>query len=202
MLCSRSVLIAVPIASGVCSLAQAQMNPDAPPGKASAAGQPITAIDAYALVRQNWPRVLFVDVRTGAEAELLGAPRLSDANVPFMLPAHPPAWDETTGRLALERNARFVELVGHRLSQKRLTKSDAIVLICADGRRSANAADLLATEGFQKVYSVVDGFEGDQVEADTISGRRAVNGWKLSGLPWAYPKERTYFGLSSGEAVP
>ena len=202
MSCSKQVLAAVAFASILCGNARAQMHAEGPPEKVGMAGLPLTAFDAYSLVRQNWPRVLFLDIRTAVEAELLGTPRLSDANVPFLLRTHPPAWDETNGGLVLERNTSFVALVGQRLNEKRLTRSDAVVLICADGRRGAQAADALAAAGYQKIYSVVDGFEGDQVEADTPSGRRAINGWKLSGLPWSYRKERTYFGLPSGEAVP
>ena len=186
----------------LCNNAAAQMSLEAPPEKASPYSRPLTAIDAYELVRRNWQRVLFVDVRTTAEAALLGTPRLADANVPFLRHTHPVSWDETTAALALEPNDRFVALARQRLLEKRLTLADAVVLICADGKRSAQAAEALAAAGFAQIYSVIDGFEGDQVEADTPSGRRHVNGWKLSGLPWIHPTDRQYFGLPSGEAVP
>ena len=57
-----------------------------------------------------------------------------------------------------------------------------IFIICRSGKGSAIAANRLARHGFTKVYSVVDGFEGDK-DAD---GKRTVNGWKNAGLPWSY----------------
>ena len=195
-----SVVIAILVFHGTD--AAAQMSLEAPAEKASTSSRPLTAIDAYELVRRNWQRVLFLDVRTAAEAALLGTPRLADANVPFLRHTHPVSWDETAAALALEPNDRFIALARQRLLEKRLTRADAVVLICADGKRSAQAAEALAAAGFAQIYSVIDGFEGDQVEADTPSGRRNLNGWKLSGLPWVHPTDRQYFGLPSGEAVP
>jgi rhodanese-related sulfurtransferase len=45
---------------------------------------------------------------------------------------------------------------------------------------------MLARAGYDKAYTVVDGFEGDR-ESDPSSpdyGKRTVNGWKNAGLPW------------------
>jgi hypothetical protein len=42
---------------------------------------------------------------------------------------------------------------------------------------------------------VVDGFEGDTAKDGPNKGKRAVNGWKNSGLPWSYQldKEKVHF---------
>ena len=45
---------------------------------------------------------------------------------------------------------------------------------------------MLTDAGFTTVYSVIDGFEGDM----SPQGRRTVNGWKNSGLPWTYKLEK------------
>jgi hypothetical protein len=54
--------------------------------------------------------------------------------------------------------------------------------------------DALTEAGFTKAFSVVDGFEGDKIEAGPNQGRRVVNGWKNSHLPWDYPevKDKIY----------
>lgn len=85
----------------------------------------------------------------------------------------------------------FVPEVNRRLRDKGLAKTDIVVLICRSGDRSSRGANRLAEDGFSRVYSVVDGFEGDT----SSDGRRTVNGWKNAGLPWSYrlDKARMYF---------
>ena len=51
-----------------------------------------------------------------------------------------------------------------------------MILYCSVGERSAKAAALLAASGYSRVYTMVDGFEGDTTG----------DGWKRSGLPWGY----------------
>ncbi len=55
-----------------------------------------------------------------------------------------------------------------------------ILLLGRSGQRSAIAADALAAAGLARVYTIVDGFEGDIGPG----GRRDVNGWKNIGAPW------------------
>jgi rhodanese-related sulfurtransferase len=76
------------------------------------------------------------------------------------------------------------------LVEKDLGPDSPIVLICRSGDRSAAAANLLAEAGFKKVYSVVDGYEGDVATEGPKAGQRVVNGWKNAGLPWSYKLER------------
>ena len=45
---------------------------------------------------------------------------------------------------------------------------------------------LLARYGYTRVYSVVDGYEGDVAKDGPKAGQRAVNGWRVEGLPWRY----------------
>jgi rhodanese-related sulfurtransferase len=184
-------LVFLPVALAMISLqpngAKAWGEVDTPSSKQSRLARHLVAIDAYDLVRRNAPQVLFLDVRTEPEVELLGVPRLIDGHVPFLLYATHPAGDGRRRGSQLMINADFVSTVGERLAAKALTTDSAVVLICADGTRSARAADVLAEAGFAQVYTIVDGFEGDQVAGATHSERRAINGWKLSRLPWFYP---------------
>jgi rhodanese-related sulfurtransferase len=80
-------------------------------------------------------------------------------------------------------NADFVAQV-----KKVVQPGDRLLVTCRSGQRSAPAANLLAKAGFTKVYSVIDGFEGDKVKdpESVFNGQRMKNGWKNSGLPWTY----------------
>ncbi|MEY4748014.1 MAG: hypothetical protein RIQ60_228 [Pseudomonadota bacterium] len=136
--------------------------------------------------------MLWLDVRTRAEAMYVGMPEGVDALVPYV--EHPELltdWDEQRRSYKLEPNQDFVPEVARRLAAKGLGKGDVVVLICRSGDRSGRAATRLSDDGYTRVYSVVDGFEGDMSK----DGRRNVNGWKNAGLPWSYKldKARMYF---------
>jgi rhodanese-related sulfurtransferase len=137
-------------------------------------------------------KVLFVDIRTRAEAMYVGMPTPVDALVPYV--EHQEImtdWDARRGMYQLEPMQDFVPEMQRRLEAKGLAKTDAVVLICRSGDRSSRAANRLAEDGWTQVYSVVDGFEGDMSQ----DGRRDVNGWKNAGLPWSYKlaREKMYF---------
>jgi len=142
---------------------------------------------AHELVNAQKGRVLFIDVRTRAEAQFLGMADPIDALVPYVeFQDFMTDWDEKRGFYKLEPFNDFVPEVGRRLKQKGLAKSDPIVLMCRSGERSSRAADLLADSGYTRVYTVVYGFEGELSD----KGRRNVNGWKNAGLPWSYELDR------------
>ena len=147
---------------------------------------------AHQFVRAQKGKVLFVDVRTRAEAQFLGMATPVDALVPYVeFQEFMTDWDETRGFYKLEPFSDFVPEVGRRLQAKGLSKSDPVVLICRAGERSSSAANLLADSGYTRVYIVVYGFEGDLSDA----GRRNVNGWKKDNLPWSFEldKAKMYF---------
>jgi len=79
--------------------------------------------------------------------------------------------------------------------------TDTILVICRSGQRSGPAVNLLAVAGFKKVYSVVDGVEGDKVKdpENVFHGKRMKNGWKNSGLPWTYQLDPKLMHLQAGE---
>lgn len=137
-------------------------------------------------------KVLFLDIRTRAEAMYVGMADSVDALVPFVeLQELMSDWDAQRNTYRLEPLQDFVPEVGRRLRDKGLSKDAVVVLICRSGDRSSRGANRLAEEGYTKVYSVVDGFEGDLSK----DGRRSVNGWKNAGLPWGYrlQRQKMYF---------
>ena len=143
-------------------------------------------------LKKNAGRVLFIDVRTKTEAMFVGMPSAVDALVPFVETEDVmTTWDNTRSAYKLEPVQDFVPEMNRRLKEKQLTKEDIVVLICRSGDRSSRAVNRLAEDGFKRVYTVADGFEGDMSK----DGRRNVNGWKNADLPWSYKldKSKMYF---------
>ena len=165
-----------------------------PEAKRSKTGLYIEAKDVPAFIDANGgsAKVLFLDVRTRAEAMFVGMPTTVDALVPFVeLQELMSDWDTQRGAYKLEPMQDFAPEALRRLQAKQLTKADTVVLICRSGDRSGRAATRLAEDGYTRVFSVIDGFEGDL----SAEGRRDVNGWRKAGLPWSYKldKAKMYF---------
>ncbi len=141
-------------------------------------------------------QVLFLDVRTRAEAMYVGMATAVDALVPFVEHQEIMSdWDEQRKMYRLEPLQDFVPEVERRLAEKGLGKDATIILMCRSGDRSSRAANRLLQAGYTRVYSVPDGFEGDRARDGAQKGQRVVNGWKNAGLPWSYDldKARMYF---------
>ena len=178
------------LAFGIAN-AQAAVNPaTVPEVKRNSAGLYLEAKDVPTFIDASGgaAKVLFLDIRTRAEAMFVGMPATVDALVPFVeVQQIMSDWDTQRGVYKLEPMQDFVPEVLRRLQAKQLSKADTVVLICRSGDRSGRAATRLTEDGFTKVYSVIDGFEGD-LSAD---GRRDVNGWRKAGLPWSYKLDKT-----------
>jgi rhodanese-related sulfurtransferase len=135
-----------------------------PQSKRTSLGLYITAADAHETWKSNPNDVKVIDVRTPDEWRLIGYPRMA-------------------ARISLTSSAdQFVGQV-KRVAQPK----DMIFIICRSGNRSAVASEMLARAGFEKAYTVVDGFEGDRNTNPSSPdyGRRTVNGWKNTVLAGA-----------------
>jgi rhodanese-related sulfurtransferase len=159
-----------------------------PAPKRSRLGLYLSAPQALEMKQKEGDKALFVDVRTRAEVMYLGTPTVTDAVVPLVNAVGGfTVWDDAKETFKTDLDEAFVGQLEKRLAQKGLTKTDPIILLCRSGDRSARAINMLLTDkGYTKVYSVVDGFEGDMSKA----GRRDVNGWKNAGLPWTYELDK------------
>jgi len=146
----------------------------------------LTAKEANSMVSKNAKDTLFLDIRTRAEVNFLGMPSNADANIPYFTPDSWENFDAKKKVFKLAPNSNFLTAVEERLSEKGLNKNSPIVLMCRSGSRSAKAANLMKKAGYTKVYTVVDGYEGDKSKSGPTKGQRAVNGWKNGGLPWSY----------------
>jgi len=164
--------------------------------KQTTLGLYMTAKQAYERMSNHDSKSLFLDVRTSAELNYLGAASVMDANVPTVFMDRT-QWNDKKRRFKRIKNESFVADVDMRLKQKGLTKSDTVILMCRSGKRSAKAVNTLAKQGYTKIYTVVDGYEGDKSKQAPNKGKRTVNGWKNSGLPWTYVLDRDLmYGVS------
>ena len=157
--------------------------------KQNTLGLYMSAEQAYKHTLDNMDKTLFLDIRTPSELNYLGAATVMDAHVPFVF-MDTTGWNDKKHRYLRADNKNFVADVEARLKQKGLTKDDTVILMCRSGKRSATAINMLADAGFTMAYSVVDGYEGDKAREGENKGKRTVNGWKNSGLPWTYSLDK------------
>lgn len=120
---------------------------------------------AYQLYRDG--EAVLVDVRTPEEYQFVG-------HVPDTINE---PWATGT---RLTRNPRFVRELEKKLADYG-GKEAVVLLICRSGKRSTLAAEAAVKAGFQAVFNVLEGFEG---ELDGQGRRGRLGGWRYHGLPW------------------
>ena len=123
-------------------------------------------------ILEDDPQAVLLDVRTSMEYEYVGHP-LNAMHIPWM---DAPDWNIDAGFVDKVRQA----LVKQSGSDQDL-ESTVILAICRSGKRSQAAAEELANHGFNHLYNIEDGFEGDR---DNNKHRSTINGWRHVNLPW------------------
>lgn len=116
--------------------------------------------EAHALMEAG---ATLVDVRTRAELEWVG-------RVPGALTVEWSAWPGG------HPNPDFVAQLAAQAA-----KDVPVMFLCRSGGRSHSAASAAARAGYNEVYNVLQGFEGDK---DPSGHRNTLGGWRLAGLPW------------------
>ena len=119
--------------------------------------------EAFLMMLQDKETTILVDVRTQAELELVG--RVPDA-------VHI-EWAFYPGMVV---NADFSKQL-----QTQINPSKTIIFMCRTGGRSHNAAVVAQQLGYNNVYNMLEGFEG---ESNAMKQRTLINGWKHANLPW------------------
>ena len=154
--------------------------PEVPERKRTSLGRYLTAQQAYAMWEAEPEGVHIIDVRTPEEYIFVGHAQMA-RNIPLAFVEY--EWDADKDEPVVRANP---DLVPNVMSLFRPT--DTLVVMCRSGGRSAVAVNVLAKAGFEDVYNVIDGFEGDMVDDPTSAfrGKRMKNGWKNSGSPWTY----------------
>lgn len=154
----------------------------------------LTSKEAYDMKTVEGGKVLFVDVRDPIEIMFTGFTDVVDLNVPYLL-SDRSKWNEKKSVFLMKKNPDFAAAVARALENRGLSKATPVILMCrSGGERGAPSAKALDGQGFEKVYIVVDGFEGGTLKDGTHKNWRLKDGWKNSGLPWSYKlnKEKMY----------
>jgi rhodanese-related sulfurtransferase len=151
-----------------------------PERKRTSLGLYATAREAYAMWEADPERVNVLDVRTPEEYIFVGHAAMA-RNIPLLFVEY--QWDVEKDEPVVRPNPDLVSRV-----EELFTPADTLLVMCRSGGRSALAVNALAKAGFERVYNVIDGFEGDKVDDPTSAyhGKRMKNGWKNSGSPWTY----------------
>jgi len=156
---------------------------DVPEGCRTDLGLYVTPKQAYEKWASGGGGVKVLDVRTPEEYAFVGHPEMA-MNIPFVM--HTYEWEPEHGRVAIEGNPRFLpEVTGW------ADPGDTILVMCRSGGRAALAVNVLADAGYQNVYNILEGMEGERVNdsRSVFHRKRMVNGWKNAGLPWTYDLE-------------
>ena len=151
-----------------------------PAGKQTTLGLYVTATEAYEMWQAAPDKIKIVDVRTPEELIFVGNPDMA-WKIPIATQSD--QWDAEKQKFPMKVLPDFVDRV-----QTVAEPDDTLLVMCRSGGRSAMAVNALAKAGFSNVYTITDGMEGDSVkDPDSVfDGKRLVNGWKNSGLPWSY----------------
>jgi len=138
----------------------------------------ITAEEAYIRWYQDPDAIHIIDCRTPEEYAYVGHAPMA-RNIPSKIGM----WDSITGKLEIHDNPLFEKTV-----QQLYKNTDLLMVMCRSGSRSSESVNRLATAGFQNVYTIIDGFEGDKVKdkQSAYLGKRMRNGWKNALAPWTY----------------
>lgn len=146
----------------------------------------ITPAEARAMKQQAGPAVVFLDVRSRAEAAMRGTAAGVDYVVPYRELAHPMRWDSARSALALAPNPAFASQVQAAVKAQGGTTNTPVLLLCASGTRAGLAAAELRRAGFTRVFVVGGGLDGSA----------SLPGWRAAGQPTvASADEDQLFGL-------
>jgi rhodanese-related sulfurtransferase len=169
----------------------AQLGTQLPKGKQTSLGLYVTSKQAYEMWKADPERIKVLDVRTFEEYLLIGHAEMA-TNIPLAFPTY--TWDANKGTYSVVPNADFVARV-----KAQFKPGDTLLVTCRSGGRSALAVNIPAKEGFQQVYNITDGFEGDKVEdpESVYHGKRMKNGWKNSA-PWTYDLDPALVWIPTG----
>lgn len=82
-------------------------------------------------------------------------------------------------------NTRLIDCFSALFPHERVGLDHPLFVTCRSGRRSDLATRMLVAQGFTNVWNLIEGFKGDRDD----NGVRAMNGWRIAGLPCGYRLE-------------
>ena len=159
----------------------------------------LTAQEAFDMKTADPDKVLFLDVRNQPEIHYTGMADTVDANIPYRFDSTD--WKMKKkgiyGTFKKPKNPDFASAVITLMQSRGLSKDSPVIIMCTSGSRAPFAARILIKDGFTKVYTQVEGFEGIRAKTGPRKGERIVGGWKNVGLPWSYDllPEKMYYNF-------
>ena len=181
----QTLLATLFLAAALSGAAHAAEKP-ADPARQTSWNLYLDSREAYDMKTKQGDKVLFVDVRDPIEIMFTGFTDVVDVNIPFQT-ADRSRWSDKKPVYLMVNNPGFEAGVAAALAKRGLDKTTPVILMCrSGGERGAPSAKALEGKGYQSVYVVVDGFEGDTQKSGERKNWRTVNGWKNAGLPWSY----------------
>jgi len=130
----------------------------------------ISSNDAFQLLKEH-PNAMLIDVRSSMEFLFVGHPK-GAVHIAWI---DEPDWDINPQFVTDIRKLVLGGVCGEQ------GEHPAIILICRSGKRSLEAGQLLLNSGFEQVYNIDEGFEG---ELNDKHQRSTIGGWRYHGLPW------------------
>ncbi len=118
--------------------------------------------EAYQIL-QLAPGAKIIDVRSKAEWDFVG--RIANA-VEIEWATYP----------GMKPNPNFLAAL-----EQQVDKEALVMFICRTGGRSHQAAMAAEAAGYNEVYNVLEGFEGDK---NAQEHRNSLTGWRAHQLPW------------------
>lgn len=135
-------------------------------------------------LEQQGEQLLFIDVRDPVEIMFIGSTPATHINIPYML-VDRHQWDAENNRFRMYVNPDFATEVDAALKARGLSRDSQIITLCRSGsERGEPSARYLQEQGFSNVNYVINGFQGSVVQEGEHAGKRLINGWQNSGLPW------------------
>ena len=181
----QTLLATLSLAAVLSAAAHAAEKP-ADPARQTSWNLYLDSREAYDMKMKQGDKVLFVDVRDPIEIMFTGFTDVVDVNIPFQT-ADRSRWSDKKPVYLMVNNPDFEAGIAAVLARRGLDKNTPVILMCrSGGERGAPSAKALEGKGYQSVYVVVDGFEGDTLKSGERKNWRTLNGWKNAGLPWSY----------------
>lgn len=122
-------------------------------------------------LQKNQVNSYLIDVRSKEEWQETGIPDLSSLKNNTKLIS----WLFFTP--SIHKNDNFIEKLNHDIPDKKVN----LIFICKSGGRSRQAAEAASNNGYENIFNINDGFEGNMFDENLINLKQ--NGWLYSNLP-------------------
>lgn len=126
---------------------------------------------AYQYLEDNAGNSILIDIRSSMEYLFVGHPT-GAVHIAWI---DEPDWD-----INPDFASEVKQVVKSRCKGKDPLQV-SVLLCCRSGKRTLDAGAALQTNGFQNVFHIDEGFEG---ERDDNNHRSTLGGWRFHGLPW------------------